>query len=327
MCRKGLNSVKTGSKWAQNTWLCTPNGPGPLLEKRVFDPLVTHFWSQNNPFSRHTGIFHGPKPVPMGWKWARNTCLSIPNGPVSLLEKRVFDPFLTHFWSQNNPFSRHYGIVCGPKRVTMGAKWAKNTCLSIPNGPRLLLEKCVFDLVLTHFWSQNGLFSRHIGIFHHPKRVTTSSKQAKATCLSIPSGLRTTSEKMIFFRLGDPGGPTVGPHRARAELPCGAPGRGRQDGRCPPKTAHFVPQNSLFWPKTVPKPTQNGQTKGNGCKHSTCSSIAPRQRAFCCPLTPRYVREAAQQWLKMASICAVCVKQAHNQEWAVYWPTLLKTEF
>ena len=30
------------------------------------------------------------------------------------------------------------------------------------------------------------------------------------------------------------------------KLTGGAPGRGRQDGRCPPKTAHFVPQNSLF---------------------------------------------------------------------------------
>ena len=44
----------------------------------------------------------------------------------------------------------------------------------------------------------------------------------------------------------------------------GAPGQRRQVGRCPPKTAHFAPQNSLFWPKTAPQPSQNGQTKGNG---------------------------------------------------------------
>ena len=77
--RKGLNSVKTGSKWAQNTCSCTPNGPGSLLEKHIFDPFWTHFCSQNGPFSRHFGIFHGPKPVPMGSKWAKNTCFSIPN--------------------------------------------------------------------------------------------------------------------------------------------------------------------------------------------------------------------------------------------------------
>ena len=69
------------------------------------------------------------------------------------MEKRFFDPFLTHFWSQNDPFSRHFGTFHGPKLVTTGSKWAKNTCLSIPNGPGSLMEKCVFDPFLTHFWS------------------------------------------------------------------------------------------------------------------------------------------------------------------------------
>ena len=135
----------------------------------------------------------------MGSKWARNTCLSIPNGPGSLLEKCVFDPFLTHFWSQNGPFSRHFGIFHGPKHITTGSKWAKNICLSIPNGPGSLLEKCVFDPFSTHFLSHNGPFSRHFGIFHGPKRATTGSKRPKNTCLSIPSGLGTTLEKTIFF--------------------------------------------------------------------------------------------------------------------------------
>ena len=138
----------------------------------------------------------------MGSKWARNTCLSIPNGPKSLLEKRVFDPFLTHFWSQNGPFSRHFGFFHGPKHITTGSKWSKNICLSIPNGPVSLLEKCVFDPFSTHFLSHNGPFSRHFGIFHGPKRVTTGSKRPKNTCLSIPSGLATTLEKMIFFASG-----------------------------------------------------------------------------------------------------------------------------
>ena len=95
----------------------TPNGPGSLLEKRVFDPFFTHFCSQNGPFSRHIGFFHGSKRVTTGSKRAKITCLCIPNGPGSLLEKCVFDPFLTHFGSQNSPFSRHFGIFHGPKRV------------------------------------------------------------------------------------------------------------------------------------------------------------------------------------------------------------------
>ena len=85
MSHKGLNSVKTCSKWAHFTCLCTPNGLGSIfnwkLEKRVFDPFLIHFWSHNGPFSRHFGIFHGPKRITMASKRAKNTRLSIPNGP------------------------------------------------------------------------------------------------------------------------------------------------------------------------------------------------------------------------------------------------------
>ena len=125
---RGPKCITTGSKWAKNTCLIIQNGLGSLLEKRVFDPFLTHFWSQNGSFSRHFRIFHGPKPVTTGSKRAKNTCLSIQNGLGSLLEKRVFDPFLTLFWSQNGPFLRHFGIFHGPKRATMGS-----------NGPKTLV--------------------------------------------------------------------------------------------------------------------------------------------------------------------------------------------
>ena len=68
---------------------------------------------------------------------------------------------------------------------------------------------------LTHFGPIFGPkscpFSRHFGIFHGPKRVTTSSKRAKNTCLSIPSGLGTTLEKMIFFAPGTLVDPPLAP--------------------------------------------------------------------------------------------------------------------
>ena len=57
---------------------------------RLFGPFLRH----TGPFSRHFGIFHEPKPVATGSKWAKTTCLSIINGPRSFLEKRVFDPLL-----------------------------------------------------------------------------------------------------------------------------------------------------------------------------------------------------------------------------------------
>ena len=150
--------------------------------KNVF---LTNFSPKTTPFQGILG-FPWAKTRPNGLKMGCSTCRSIPKGPGSLLEKSIFDAFLTQFWSQNGPFSRHFGIFHGPKHVTTGSKWAKNTCLSIPNAPGSLLEKCVFDPFLTHFWTQNGPFSRHFGIFHGPKHVSTGSKWAKNTCLSIP---------------------------------------------------------------------------------------------------------------------------------------------
>ena len=161
----------------------------------------------------------GLNSVKTGSKWAKNTCLSIPNGRGSLLEKHIFDAFLTLFWSQTGSFSRHFGIFLGPTRVTTISKRFKSTCLNIQNGLRSHLEKRLYDPFWTDFRSQNGPFSRLFGIFCGPKRVTTSSKRPKNTCLSIPGGLRITLEKKNFFRPGDPGGPTVGSHRARARLP------------------------------------------------------------------------------------------------------------
>ena len=146
MWRKGLHWVKTGSKWAHFTCLCTPNGPGSFFQTHVFDfhPFFTPFWLQNGPFSRHFGIFHGPKRVTTGSKWAKNTCFNLPNGLGSLFEKCVFDPFLAHLWSQNGPFSRLFGIFHGPKRVTTGSKRDKNSCWSIPSGLGTTLEEMIF---------------------------------------------------------------------------------------------------------------------------------------------------------------------------------------
>ena len=163
----------------------------------------------------------GLNSVKTGSKRAKSTCLSIPNGPGSLLEKHIFHPFLTHFWSQNGPYSRHFGIFHEPKPVATGSKWAKTTCLSIINGPGSFLKKRVFDAFLTHCWSQNRPFSRHLGIFHGPKRATTGSKRAENTYFSIPSGLGTSLEKTIFFAPGTPVDPPLAPNCAWARLPSG----------------------------------------------------------------------------------------------------------
>ena len=136
----GPKHAISGSKQAKNPCL----SPGSLSEKCVFHQILTHCWCWTGPFSRHFGIFHGPKRGTTGSKWAKNTCLSTPNGPGSLLGKHIFDPFLSHIWFQNGPFSRHFEIFCGPKRATTGSKRAKNTCLSIPSGLGTTLKKIIF---------------------------------------------------------------------------------------------------------------------------------------------------------------------------------------
>ena len=59
------------------------------------------------------------------------------------------------------------------------------------------------------------------------------------------------------------------------KLTGGAPGRGLQVWRCPPKTAHFVPQNSLFLARNGLKTQSKRANAGKRFVHSTCASIAP----------------------------------------------------
>ena len=64
---KGLSSIKTCSKWAQNTCLGIPNGPGSLLEKCVFDPFLTNFVPKRPTFKLFWD-FPWPKMRPYGLK-------------------------------------------------------------------------------------------------------------------------------------------------------------------------------------------------------------------------------------------------------------------
>ena len=82
--------------------------------------------------------------------------------------------------------------------------------------------KAQFSPILDPFLVPNGPFSRYFGIFHGPKRVTTGSQRPRNTCLSIPSGLRTTLEKMIFFTPGTLMDPLLAP-AVRGPRCCPAP--------------------------------------------------------------------------------------------------------
>ena len=109
--------LNMGSKCAHSTCLCTPNSPKVSFEKHIFHPFLIEFWSQN------------------GLQWADFTCLGTPNGLRLFLEKHISDPILTHFSSHSSPFSRHFGMLGGPKQATTSSKRAINLCLGIPCGP------------------------------------------------------------------------------------------------------------------------------------------------------------------------------------------------
>ena len=137
---KALSALR-GPKIAQHGLIplvcAPPNSPKVSLEKHNFDPFLTDFWTQSSPFSRHFVTLGGPKWLAMGSKRAHRTSLCIQNGLGSFLEKHMFGPFLTHFWSQNSPFSRQFGIFRGPKQATTSSKRAKNT-------PGSFLKKVIF---------------------------------------------------------------------------------------------------------------------------------------------------------------------------------------
>ena len=125
-----------GLKRAHFTYFCATNGLGSFLEKRIFDPFLTHFLSQNNPFSRHFVTLEGPKWLAMGSKGAHFTCLATPNGVGSFLEKHIFDPFLTHLLSPKQPIFKasgdfrraktgHHELTTRQKHLFWHSTWSK----------------------------------------------------------------------------------------------------------------------------------------------------------------------------------------------------------
>ena len=141
--------------WAQNGLIplnCAPR----IVQKYLWEnTLLTNFWSQNNPFSRHIVTVEWPNWLAMGSKWAHFACLCTPNELGSSLENIFLTHFLTHFLSLNSPFSRHFVTLEGPKWLAMGSKRAQFTCLGTPNGLGSFLEKHIFDPFLTQ-WAAAG---------------------------------------------------------------------------------------------------------------------------------------------------------------------------
>ena len=164
-----------GSQRAKKFCFSKPKWSTIIFEKMQYSPIFDQFLVPQQPISRHFGILHVPITRHHGLEMGEKKLFEHSKWSTSFWEKCIFEPFFFHFWSQNGPFSRHFGIF---RVVTTGSKRAKTSCLSTPNGLGSLLEKCIFEPFLTHFWSQNGPFLRLFGIWQCSKRVTMGSKWA-----------------------------------------------------------------------------------------------------------------------------------------------------
>ena len=127
-----------------------------IFGKTHFLPILTHVRSQSNQFSRHFVTLVGPKWFTIGSNRAHFICLGTPNGLGSFLENPIFDPLLTHFLSQNKPFSRHFGILGGPKRATTNSKCAKKHLFWHSMWSTIIFDKSLFFLhpvdLVDPFW-------------------------------------------------------------------------------------------------------------------------------------------------------------------------------
>ena len=79
-----------------------------------------------------------------GPKWAHFTCLGTPNGLGSFLEMHIFDPFLTHFWSQNKSFFEAFCDFGGAKMACNGLKRRSFHLFVHPRWSRIIFGKTHF---------------------------------------------------------------------------------------------------------------------------------------------------------------------------------------
>ena len=177
MALRGAKIAQHGLQMGSFHLFLQPKQSKSIFGKTHFGTFVTDFWFQDNPFSRFFVTLRWPKWVAMGSKRAHFTCLCTPYGLGSLFEKHMLDPFLTYFWSQNNPFSRLFVTLEWPKWLAMGSKRAHFTCLGSPNGLEPFLEKHNFHPFLTNFLSQTNPFSRFFLAF---SRAQTGDHELKA---------------------------------------------------------------------------------------------------------------------------------------------------
>ena len=83
----------------------------------------------------------GPKWLAMGSKRAHFICLGTPKGLGSFLEKRTFDPFLTHFFVPKQPILKAFCDFGGAKMACNGLKRGSFHLFRHPKCSRIIFGK------------------------------------------------------------------------------------------------------------------------------------------------------------------------------------------
>ena len=110
----------------------------------------------------------------------------------------VFEPFVVPIWPIFEAFLPLRGAKIAQHGLKMSSKWAHSTCFCTTNGPKVSLQKQIFDPFLTGLWSQNNPFSIHFVTLDWPKWLSMGSNRAHCTCLCTPNGLESCLEKHLF---------------------------------------------------------------------------------------------------------------------------------
>ena len=150
-----------------------------------FEPMATGLGSGKIPKCLENGPFWNQKWVKNGSKTRFSKSDPGPFGMLKEVFLARFEPVVTEF----SPFHHMYAPLCALRPYLRAVWWSH---LELGEGCRL---EDIYMYIYIYI----------------PKRATTGSKRPKNTCLSIPSGLGTTLEKIIFFALGTLVDPPLAP--------------------------------------------------------------------------------------------------------------------
>ena len=207
-----------------------------------FEPVATGFGPWKIPKCLENGPFWDQKWVKNGSKTHFSESDPGPFGMLKQVFLARFEPVLTEF----SPFHHMYAPLCA-LRTYLRAVWWSHLELG---------EGCRLEDIYMYIYYYTPL---PLNLANKQQATTTTTTRHHSVLATAPShrlGLDSTLATLE---------PRWWPCQILQKLTGGGPGRWRQVGRCPPKSAQFWAKNSHFSPKIALVRVQNSQTKANGC--------------------------------------------------------------